>query len=113
LKQQRWGLTMAGCSVRYRRRITLFERFEMRSRVAGLDDRFIYLEQSLWKRNGECAGHILYRSAITSRDGIVPPARVMEISGLTFPKTELPHWVQAWVDADAHRPWPPMQDNHP
>ncbi|MBQ0749410.1 MAG: acyl-CoA thioesterase, partial [Roseovarius sp.] len=33
LKRNRWGLAIAGASVRYRRRITMFERIEMRSRL--------------------------------------------------------------------------------
>jgi len=69
LRKNRWGLTMAGASVRYRRRVRAFERVEMRSRAVGWDDRFLYLEQSMWKRSGECANHILYRSAVTSADG--------------------------------------------
>ena len=33
LRRERWGLTMAGASVRYRRRIRVFDRIEMRSRL--------------------------------------------------------------------------------
>ena len=40
LLKNRWKLAMAGCSVRYRRRIKMMERFETHSRVAGWDDRF-------------------------------------------------------------------------
>ena len=39
LRKNRWGLTMAGASVRYRRRIRTFERIEMRSRLAWWDDK--------------------------------------------------------------------------
>lgn len=108
LKQQRWNLTMAGVSVRYRKRIRMWNRFEMRSRAVGYDDKFIYLEQSIW-RNGECCGHAMYRSAVTDKRGIVSPDRVMEAAGLTF-DGELPDWIKAWIAADATRPWPPMQD---
>ena len=67
LWRNRWGLTMAGASVRYRRRIRMFERIEMRSRLICWDERFLYLEQSMWKRDDDCAGHVLYRSAVTDR----------------------------------------------
>ncbi len=109
LKDNNWGLTMAGVSVRYRKRIRMWQRFEMRSRALGMDDKFIYLEQSLW-RNNECCGHALYRSAVTDKDGIVKPDRVIAALGIPFTKP-LPDWVQAWIDADATRPWPPMQDS--
>lgn len=110
LKANRWGLTMAGASVRYRRRIRAFEVIEMRSRAVWWDDKFIYIEQSMWKKNGECANHIVYRSAVTGRNGIVPPSEVMAVLNMDVPRPEAPAWVTAWIEADATRPWPPMQD---
>lgn len=92
LKREGWGLTIAGTCVRYRRRIRVFETIEMRSRMVGWDARFLYLEQSMWRKDGECANHAVYRSAVTGpgrhrapragadRDGscagLSPPARV-------------------------------------
>lgn len=110
LRRRRWGLTVAGSSVRYRRRIRTFERFEMRSRAVCVDDKFMYLEQSMWKQNGECANHAMYRTAVTDRNGIVPPSEVMQELGSTEPMPEMPSHFQAWVDSENARPWPPMQD---
>lgn len=110
LRQNRWGLTMAGVSVRYRARIRAFERIEMRSRAVCWDDRFIYLEQSMWKADGTCANHALYRSAVTGKRGIVPPTEVMAKMDLAVDSPEMPGWVAAWIAADARRPWPPMED---
>jgi acyl-CoA thioesterase FadM len=111
LKKNRWGLTVAGSSVRYRRRIRGFEKFEMRSRAVGWDDKFIYVEQSMWKKNGDCASHVMLRTAVTDRSGIVPPARVLAALGQAdTPSPELPEWIRNWCQADAGRPWPPMQD---
>lgn len=101
---------MAGASVRYRRRIRTFEKIEMRSRAACWDDRFVYLEQSMWKQNGECANHALYRAAVTDASGIVSPARVMEAMGQDTPSPDAPDWIKGWIAADADRPWPPMQE---
>ena len=110
LKREGWGLTMAGTSTRFRRRIRGFERFEMRSRALCWDDKFIYLEQSMVKRDGEVANHVLYRTAVTDKHGIVAPARVLEAMGRSNNSPPMPAWVKDWVDADANRPWPPMQD---
>ncbi len=106
LKANRWGMTMAGASVRYRRRIRPFEKFHVISRAVGWDDRFFYLDQSLWKGD-TCAAHALYRSAITGPDGIIPPARVFEHIGHDGVSPALPPWVQNWIDAEGTRIWPP------
>lgn len=110
IKPQGWGLAVAGASVRYRRRIRMFERITMRSRVVFWDDRFVYFEQSMWKRDGDCANHILLRIAVTGKAGIVPPARVFDVMGQTAPVPEAPEWVSAWIAAEAQRPWPPAQE---
>ncbi|UWQ08109.1 thioesterase family protein [Aliiroseovarius crassostreae] len=111
LLKNRWGLTMAGASVRYRKRIKMFEPVEMHSRLVGWDDRFFYVEQSMWK-GGDCANQIVYRSAVTDRNGIVSTDRVREALGHVDRPPQLPSWVQAWIDADAMRPWPPEQPPH-
>ncbi|PTW44840.1 thioesterase family protein [Rhodovulum kholense] len=109
LRRERWSLTMAGVSVRYRRRVRMFDAFEIRSRCVGWDEKFLYIEQGMW-RNGDCANHALYRSAVTDRNGIVPTVRLMAAMGREIAPPPLPDWVQAWIAAEAERPWPPMTD---
>ncbi|WP_208351871.1 acyl-CoA thioesterase [Pseudaestuariivita rosea] len=113
LRREKWGLTMAGVTVRYRRRIHAFEKIEMRSNTLFWDDKFIYIEQSLWKKNGECASHALYRSAVTDKNGIVTPERVLAAIGADDSAPDCPDWVAAWIDAEAQRPWPPNQNPAP
>ncbi|MDS9466930.1 acyl-CoA thioesterase [Paracoccus sp. MBLB3053] len=106
LRENRWGITVAGNSVRYRRRVRCFDRFTIVSRSLGWDARFLYMEQSIW-RKGECCNHMLLRAAITSDKGIVSPAEVMAAAGHNAESPELPGWVQSWIAADAQRDWPP------
>lgn len=110
LRRERWGLTIAGTVVRYRRRVRMFEKVEMRSRLLCWDARFLYLEQSMWKTDGECSSHAVYRSAVTDQSGIVSTARLMAAMGLETSSPPMPEWVRQWTEAEAMRPWPPMQD---
>ena len=111
IRREGWGLTMAGSHVRFRRRIRGFERFEVRSRAVCWDDKFMYLEQSMWKRDGECASHVLYRAAVTDKNGLIRPERVLEAMGTPDAVSPpMPQWIAEWVAAEALRPWPPMQD---
>jgi acyl-CoA thioesterase FadM len=106
LTRNRWGLTMAGAIVRYRRRVRVFDRLEMRSHVVGWDERFFYIEQSMWK-GGECTSNIVYRAAVTDSGGIVASERVLKALGASEPPPKLPDWIEAWIAAEAMRPWPP------
>jgi len=106
VRRKGWGLTVAGASVRYRRRVRLMRRFRMESRALGWDGRFLYVTQSMWFGE-ECANQVLLRLAVTEKAGIVAPMRVAEALGIAPESPMLPDWVQAWIAADAQRPWPP------
>ncbi len=107
LKAKGWGLAVAGNSTRYRKRVRMFDRLEMRTHLLGWDARFLYMEQSMWKGE-ECTSHILIRSAVTSKAGIVSPAEMAVACGYATQSPALPDWVQQWISADASRPWPPQ-----
>lgn len=108
LRAHRWGITVAGASVRYRRRVRAFQRVEMRSAFIGRDARFLYIEQAMFgtgRQAGEALSAALIRGAVTSAQGIVPTDRVLHGIGGSLPT--LPPWVEAWAAAEALRPWPP------
>ena len=107
LQKSGWGMTMAGSSVRYRKRIRPFVRLKATHRCVGWDDKFFYLEHAIWIK-GECAAHALYRAAVTDKNGIVRPGDVFRSMGFEGDRPDLPPWVQNWIDADATRPWPPQ-----
>ncbi len=108
LRRNRWGLTMAGASVRWRRRVRVFDRVTVESRCIGWDDRFLYIEQSMWK-GGEAASSVVYRSAVTGPSGIVPPVQVLEGMGQAGATCTLPAYVQDWIALETTRPWPPVR----
>ena len=115
IRENKWGLTVAGTSVRYRRRIRMFENFEIHSHALGWDHRFLYLEQSIWIK-GHCANQALYRTAVTGPDGIINPAKVAAAMGAAEQSPTLPAWVQNWIKAEDSRPWPPenlLENNAP
>jgi acyl-CoA thioesterase FadM len=110
LREQRWGLVVAGSSVRYRARITGFQRFDLHTRLIGWDHRFFYIEQAMW-RGDTCCNHALLRTGVTARGRLAPVHSVTEALGHAGPAPALPGWVTAWTEADADRPWPPMRDD--
>lgn len=107
LKKRRWGLTVAGTSIRYRKRITPFEKYETRTRISTWDERFVYIEQGMFKPNGECASHVLFRTAVVSEGRAVPTDELIKALNITDPKPEPAQWVTNWIEAEATRTWPP------
>ncbi|MEO1536808.1 MAG: acyl-CoA thioesterase [Pseudomonadota bacterium] len=106
MKAKGWYGTVAGTVIRYRRRITVMQKLELRTRVLGWDDRFTYFDQVFW-RNGEPCAHAVVRTAITKGKGVVQSREVAEVFGYDPVSPELPEWVKSWDAAERDRPWPP------
>ena len=107
VRAQRWGMSMAGVTVRYRHRVTMFQRFEMRSGSLGRDKRFLYLHQTMW-RKGRALSSAVYRVAVTDTNGIIDTQHVVEAMGIPDWNPKMPDWVDQWAKAENSREWPPV-----
>ena len=105
LKRKGWGLVVAGSSVRYRKRIRMFDPVECRTQCCAVDGRWVYMSQSFWVR-GEPCSHALFRTAVTHRGKTLDGALVMDALGVNW-SHPTPDWVLAWDRSDHERPWPP------
>jgi len=104
LKEKKWGLAVAGASVRFRQRLKLFQKYELHSQVIGHDDKWFYFHQKM-VRNERIHASALIRAAITSKEGIVKTEEVLKTINSSEILPEVPEWVKAWAKADEMRPW--------
>lgn len=106
LHRHRWGLTVGGASVRFRRRVRPFRKVLLRTSVIGHDRRWFYFHQRIEEKGTTCSS-ALVRAGITSGGRLLPVPTVREAINLPGWNPELPAWVRAWIEADHLRPWPP------
>ncbi|MFB2538885.1 MULTISPECIES: acyl-CoA thioesterase [unclassified Acinetobacter] len=109
LIKNRWGLVVAGSSIRYRKRIFSGSQVTIKTRIVGLDERWIYLEQSMWVK-GEATSSALLRTAVTGKGKALPTQTVLDAIGHSSWTKTPEDWVQAWIDAEQLRPFPPKFD---
>ncbi len=101
------AFAVAGASVHYRRRIPIFAKYQMRTHFLGFDDKFMYVDQSMWMGDVAC-NQLLLRAAFTKNRKLFAPSDALDLYGQQVASPKLPDWVQNWSDADATRPWPPI-----
>jgi len=106
LKKNRWGLVVAGSTVRYRKRIRVFDKVTMHTKVAGIDEKWIYVEQSMWVK-GQAASSVLLRTAVTGKGRIVLTEKVLSAMNLSNWQPQHSNWLKSWVSSEEIRPWPP------
>ena len=107
LIQNRWGLVVAGSTIQYRKRIRAFDKVLMKTRVCAIDERWFYIEQTMWVNN-KCTCHALLRTAVTNiKTGkTIDTSTVLNHLGYTNVNLSPDKWVQSWIQADKLRPFP-------
>ena len=97
LLKRRWRPLMGGVVVRYRRSILPLRRFSVRSRIAGWDEKWFYVEHVVERNGGVCA-HAYVRTLIrTSENRNVSPSDVLALIGQQdVPAPALPEFVSQW-----------------
>lgn len=105
MRKQKWGITIGGASIRYRRRIPLLRTYSVSTKMICHDGRWLYFLQETHSNNKICASALI-KAGITSKDGLVPAPQVATAMGVTDWGKEMPEWVSAWIVAEGQRPWP-------
>lgn len=77
-----WYPVVVAETIQFRRSLTLFQRFEIETRVLGWDEKALVLEQQ-FIRGGEVCAHALVRARFLARiGGAVMPQQLMEAIGV-------------------------------
>ncbi|WP_170176990.1 acyl-CoA thioesterase [Myceligenerans xiligouense] len=103
-RQKQFGAVVAASTMKYRRSLKLFDRFELTTRVLGWDERCFYMEQVFTRREKLCARGVVATRFLHSRtNDRIMPATVVELlaeaHGLASPPESpaLPDDVAAWA----------------
>lgn len=107
LLQNRWGLVVAGSSIQYRKRVRLFDKIRISTRIAAIDERWFYIEQVMYCK-GVPTSQALLRTGVTNlmTGKVIPTKEVLNAIGQPELVIEPTGWVKAWIDADKLREFP-------
>ncbi len=98
-----WRPIMGGCVMRYRRSLLPFERFDVRTRILGWDEKWYYIEHLVERHGALCAIGTM-RLLIRGKEGNIPPA---DVNALTkegnIPSPQLPEFVLRWRELEDAR----------
>lgn len=101
LKQRDWYPVVASETIRFRESLPIFERFELRTRTLGWDEKSFYIRQ-LFLVRGRVTAIGIVRIRFLKRSGGTLPAA--EVARAILPNTaspQLPAYIAAWREAEA------------
>lgn len=100
MRRRRWGGVVASATVRFRRPLNLFQRFDLHSRLVCWDDRWFYMEQR-FTRGGETAAVAIVKARFVAADGRrLAPAEVVAATRHAMESPPMPPGVRGWVEAE-------------
>jgi acyl-CoA thioesterase FadM len=95
----RWQPIVASALIRYFRPLNPFQKYQLRSRVVGWDEKWFYVEQR-FERNGEPIAIGFVKGLFRDRRGNVPIADVLKAVDVAFPSPDLPAAIKSWQEAE-------------
>lgn len=101
MKGHGWYAVVSAETITFRKSLTLWQRFDVESRLAGHDDRAVYLEHRVVV-DGEIYARIIVRARFLRRSGgTVGHDELFAALGRPDDLAELEPWVQPWSEATA------------
>jgi acyl-CoA thioesterase FadM len=99
MQNERMAPVVGGSMVRFRRSLRPFQKFELRTRLLGWDERWLYVEQVMVSREGiACAA--VQRTGFTLAGRLVTPAELAKKLHFSGPNVPAPAWVKDWSESD-------------
>jgi YbgC/YbaW family acyl-CoA thioester hydrolase len=103
LRRRGWYPVVASSTITYRRSVEFLQKFTLETRIAGYDERAIYIQQR-FVVGGEIFAEGLVKGRFLSRKGgTVPIGELAEAFGVDVMERPLPEWVERW-SADVRLP---------
>ncbi len=100
IKKQGWYPVAAAETIRFKRSLTLFQRFTIRTRVVGWDERSIYLEQVFISEDKLVAKAVVDARFLSKRGGSVAPKQILDLLEIEDDNHPLPDWIATWISSN-------------
>lgn len=94
-----WYPVVAGQTITYRRSLNPFQRFDLLTKVLGVDDRWIYMDQTFVVGETVHAHAVVRARFLKKGGGSVEHTEIEEVIGAFPGHLELPEWLRAWTAA--------------
>lgn len=99
-RQNRWNPLVAASTIRYRKSLTLWKRFTLRTRILGWDEKWFYIEQ-VFKKGERVMASAVVKGLFRGPKGNVPASQILAALGHHQPSPELSPFIHQWSKSGA------------
>ena len=98
IEREGWYPVVAAETIRFRRSLTVFQRFDVETVVLGRDEKAIYVHQRVLRGDDEIASAVVAARFLRREGGTVTPDQVLDLTGHEA-APELPDWARRLSEA--------------
>jgi len=98
--KRKWSPLLGGATIRYRRPLEPFQRYELRTRILCWDDKWFYLEQR-FTRGADVYAVAIVKALLMGPEGKVPPVEIFTSLDPAAESPPMPDVVARWNEAEA------------
>lgn len=95
--KKKWGSVLGAATIRWRKGLKLFQKFEIHTRVVGWDEKWFYLDQKVLSE-GHLIAHAIVKAVFVRRGGSIPAIEIVDqiAKGDSIVSPALPEAVKHW-----------------
>jgi acyl-CoA thioesterase FadM len=100
MRRRRWMPLVGSETIRFRRSLAPFQRYQLRTRLVYWDEKWFFFEQRFTAR-GELVASGMVKGLLRGREGNVAPAQALAAAGHGLASPPQAAGIGGWNDADA------------
>jgi len=98
--RRKWSPMVGSATIRFRRPLDPFQRFQLCSRILCWDDKWFFIEQR-FERGGELIALGLIKGLLRGRERNIPTGEIFGALNIRIPSPEIPAYVRDWQTSEA------------
>ncbi|MBX3093369.1 MAG: thioesterase family protein [Cryobacterium sp.] len=96
MRKRGWYPVVVASTISYRKSLDLWKKYDLESRLVGIDDRAVYVEQR-FTVDGEIYAQMVIRGRfLQERGGLVPMGELIQFFGIDRDDVVMPEWLLRW-----------------
>jgi len=100
LFRNKWVPVLGGAMIRFRRSLSPFQKYRLKTRLLCWDAKWVYMEQKFETMDGKLAAVGVVKGVFKGPKGSVATNDLLAAFGLTLESPPMPQEVRAWQEAE-------------
>ena len=99
INQNGWYPVVTAETLRFKRSLTAFQKFEIHTQIVGWDEKSFYIEQSFFVGEELCSSGVIKGRFLKKRGGQVATRELLEAVGIDFESKSLSDEIANWSES--------------